>query len=68
MEFSYVLGDVWVEADGARLLVLPLRFASGPGNGQPMDLIRLEVRDASTLRTLMRNIAKIQGVYDVERV
>jgi len=26
------------------------------------------VSDASTLRTLMRNIAKIQGVYDVERV
>jgi hypothetical protein len=26
------------------------------------------VRDAGTLRTLMRNIAKINGVYDVERV
>lgn len=50
VEFSYVLGDVWVEADGLRLLVLPLRFASGPGNGQPQDLVRLQVKGAGALQ------------------
>ena len=56
VEFSYVLGDVWVEADGVRLLVLPLRFASGPGNGQPSDLVRLQVRGAGALECPATNI------------
>ncbi len=56
VEFSYVLGDVWVEADGVRLLVLPLRFASGPGNGQPQDLVRLEVKDAGELQCPATNV------------
>ena len=56
VEFSYVLGDVWVEADGVRLLVLPLRFASGPGNSQPADLVRLWVRGTGALECPATNI------------
>jgi len=46
---NYVLGDVWVEADGVPVAVLPLRIVGGPGSGQPLDLVRLTVRRASTL-------------------
>jgi hypothetical protein len=56
VEFSYVLGAVWVQADGVRLLVLPLQFASGPGNGQPQDLVRLQVRGAGALQCPATNI------------
>lgn len=49
VELSYVLGDVWVEAGGVRLLVLPLRFASGPANQQPADLTRVLVKVAGVL-------------------
>lgn len=49
VEFSFVLGDVWVQASGVRLLVLPLRFASAPDTGQPADLVRLTVRGAPRL-------------------
>ena len=51
-----MLGDVWVEADGIRLLVLPLRFASGPGNGQPQDLVRLQVAGAGALQCPATNV------------
>jgi guanosine-3',5'-bis(diphosphate) 3'-pyrophosphohydrolase len=37
-------------------------------DGRSVNTFQFTVSDASTLRTLMRNIAKIQGVYDVERV
>ena len=56
VEFSYVLGDVWVQVDGVRLLVLPLRFASGPGNGQPQDLVRLQVTGAGELLCPSTNV------------
>ena len=56
VEFSYVLGDVWVQVDGVRLLVLPLRFASGPGNGQPQDLVRLQVTGAGELQCPATNV------------
>ena len=32
---SYTLGDVWVQADDVRVLVLPLSFGSGPASRQP---------------------------------
>jgi hypothetical protein len=57
VEFSYVLGGVWVQADGERLLVLPLRFASGPGNGQPQDLVRLQVKGAGELQCPAANVS-----------
>jgi hypothetical protein len=56
VEFSYVLGDVWVQAGGERLLVLPLRFASGPGNSQPQDLVRLQVGGAGELQCPATNV------------
>jgi (p)ppGpp synthase/HD superfamily hydrolase len=37
-------------------------------DGRSVNTFQFTVGDASTLRTLMRNIAKISGVYDVERV
>ena len=37
-------------------------------DGRSMNTFQFTVSDASTLRVLMRNFAKIQGVYDVERV
>jgi guanosine-3',5'-bis(diphosphate) 3'-pyrophosphohydrolase len=37
-------------------------------DGRSVNTFQFTVGDASTLRTLMRNIAKINGVYDVERV
>ena len=37
-------------------------------DGRSVNTFQFTVGDASTLRTLMRNIAKIAGVYDVERV
>ena len=37
-------------------------------DGRSVNTFQFTVGDAGTLRTLMRNIAKIQGVYDVERV
>jgi guanosine-3',5'-bis(diphosphate) 3'-pyrophosphohydrolase len=37
-------------------------------DGRSVNTFQFTVKDAGTLRTLMRNIAKIQGVYDVERV
>jgi GTP pyrophosphokinase len=37
-------------------------------DGRSVNTFQFTVSDAGTLRTLMRNIAKIQGVYDVERV
>jgi GTP pyrophosphokinase len=37
-------------------------------DGRSVNTFQFTVSDASTLKTLMRNIAKIQGVYDVERV
>ena len=46
---NYVLGDVWVEADGLPAVVLPLRVVGGPASGQPLDLVRLTVREATTL-------------------
>lgn len=49
IEFTFVLGDTWVAADGVRLLVLPLRFASGPDTGQPADLVRLQINGAVRL-------------------
>ena len=56
VEFSYVLGDVWIEADGTRLLVLPLTFAGGPADGQPADLVRLQVRGAGELQCPATNV------------
>lgn len=53
---SYTLGDVWVQADGVRILVLPLSFGSGPANRQPADLIRLQVQGASTLQCPATNV------------
>jgi hypothetical protein len=47
---SYTLGDVWVRADGVRVLVLPLRFVSGPANPQAADLVRLQVPGAAALQ------------------
>ena len=49
VEFDFVLSDVWVEVEGVRMLVLPLRFASGPDRGQPADQVRLTVRGATRL-------------------
>ena len=46
---NYVLGDVWVEVDGLPAVVLPLRVVGGPASGQPLDLVRLTVREATTL-------------------
>jgi guanosine-3',5'-bis(diphosphate) 3'-pyrophosphohydrolase len=37
-------------------------------DGRSVNTFQFTVGDASTLKTLMRNIARIQGVYDVERV
>jgi GTP diphosphokinase / guanosine-3',5'-bis(diphosphate) 3'-diphosphatase len=37
-------------------------------DGRSVNTFQFTVKDAGTLRTLMRNIAKINGVYDVERV
>jgi hypothetical protein len=37
-------------------------------DGRSVNTFQFTVGDAATLRLLMRNIAKIQGVYDVERV
>ena len=37
-------------------------------DGRAVNTFQFSVGDASTLRTLMRNISKIQGVYEVERV
>jgi GTP pyrophosphokinase len=37
-------------------------------DGRSVNTFQFTVGDASTLRLLMRNIAKISGVYDVERV
>jgi hypothetical protein len=56
VEFSYVLTDVWVVADGVRALVLPLQFARGPGNGQPQDLVRLRVRGAAGMQCPPTNV------------
>jgi hypothetical protein len=53
---SYTLGDVWVEAEGARVLVLPLRFVSGPANPQAADLVRVQVRGASALECPATNV------------
>ena len=52
----YTLGDVWVQADGVRVLVLPLRFGSGPANGQPADLVRVQVAGASALQCPPTNV------------
>lgn len=49
VEFDAVLSDVWVEVAGVRVLVLPLRFASGPHTGQPADQVRLTVKGATRL-------------------
>lgn len=49
VEFDVVLSDVWVEVRGVRVLVLPLRFASGPDPGQPADQVRLTVKGAGRL-------------------
>jgi hypothetical protein len=53
---SYTLGDVWVRADGVRVLVLPLRFVSGPANPQAADLVRLQVPGAAALQCPATNI------------
>jgi hypothetical protein len=45
-----------VRADGVRLLVLPLRFVSGPAQPQAADLVRLQVSGASTLQCPATNI------------
>ncbi len=37
-------------------------------DGRSVNTFQFTVGDASQLKTLMRNISKIQGVYDVERV
>ena len=37
-------------------------------DGRSVNMFQFSVHDAATLRAVMRNIAKIQGVYDVERV
>lgn len=37
-------------------------------DGRSVNTFQFTVVDASQLKALMRNIAKIQGVYDVERV
>ena len=47
--FEFVLTDVWVEVEGERVLVLPLRFVSGPDTGQPADVVRLNVRGGTRL-------------------
>lgn len=47
--FQFVLSDVWVEIEGERVLVLPLRFVSGPDTGQPADQVRLNVNGAARL-------------------
>ena len=53
---SYTLGEVWVQADGVRVLVLPLQFGSGPANSQPADLTRLQVPGASALQCPATNV------------
>jgi len=53
---NYVLGDVWVEAEGVPAVVLPLRIVGVPGSGQPLDLVRLTVRQAGTLEYPAANI------------
>jgi hypothetical protein len=53
---SYTLGEVWVQADGVRVLVLPLQFGSGPANSQPADLVRLQVPGASLLQCPATNV------------
>jgi hypothetical protein len=53
---SYTLGEVWVQADGVRILVVPLRFGSGPANRQPADLVRLQVPGASALECPATNV------------
>ena len=37
--------------------MLPLRFASGPGNGQPQDLVRLQVKGAGELQCPATNLS-----------
>jgi hypothetical protein len=53
---NIVLSDVWVEIEGVPAVVLPLRFVAGPASGQPLDLVRLTVRGASTLECPATNI------------
>jgi hypothetical protein len=53
---SYTLGEVWVQADGVRIFVLPLRFGSGPANPQPTDQVRLQVPGASVLQCPVTNV------------
>jgi hypothetical protein len=53
---SYTLGEVWVQADGVRVLVLPLSFVSGPAHGQSADLVRVRVRGASALQCPATNV------------
>jgi hypothetical protein len=53
---NIVLSDSWVEIEGVPAVVLPLRFVAGPGSGQPLDLVRLTVREASTLECPATNI------------
>ena len=36
-------------------------------DGRSVNTFQFNVDDVSTLRTLMRHISKIDGVYDVER-
>ena len=52
----YTLSDVWVQADGVRVLVLPLSFASGPASRQPADVARVQVRGADALQCPATNI------------
>ena len=52
----YTLGDIWVRADGVRVLVLPLRFGSGPANSQPADLVRVQVSGAQALQCPATNV------------
>ena len=53
----YTLGEVWVQADGVRILVLPLRFGSGPANSQAADLVRVQVVGASALQCPATNVS-----------
>jgi hypothetical protein len=52
----YTLGDIWVQGDGVRVLVLPLSFASGPANSQPADLVRVKVARATALHCPATNV------------
>jgi hypothetical protein len=56
VRIRYTLDEVWVQADGVRVLVLPLSFASGPASSQPADLVRVRVAGAAELQCPATNV------------